>query len=71
MMLSSCVLTVSDLNAVGVTAALTGFVGFTLGLWMLVWSGFDSTGRVKPNLWGWLALSVVSYLLMLWGLIKA
>ncbi|MFA0751431.1 MAG: hypothetical protein SLRJCFUN_001834 [Candidatus Fervidibacter sp.] len=68
---SSRVLTVSDLNAIGVAAALVGFVGFTAGLWAIVWLGFDREGRLKPTLWGWAVLSVVSYLLMLWGLTKA
>jgi predicted lysophospholipase L1 biosynthesis ABC-type transport system permease subunit len=68
---SNRVLTVSDLNAIGVVAALVGFVGFTVGVWMLVWQGFDRTGRLKPALWGWALVSVVSYLLMLWGLTKA
>ncbi len=64
-------LTVKDLNPIGVAATLLGFVGFTLCLWLLVWVGLSKEGRVQRP-FGWLAVAlVVSFAVMLWGLMKA
>ncbi|MFN3421758.1 MAG: hypothetical protein ACK40X_08550 [Armatimonadota bacterium] len=64
-------LTAKDLNPVGVAATILGFVGFTFCLWSLVWIGLDKGGRVKrPFKWIAVAL-VVSFAMMLWGLMKA
>ncbi len=64
-------LTVKDLNPFGVAAALIGFVGFTLSLWLLVWMGLNREGRLRRPFF-WLALVlVVSCSVMLWGLTKA
>lgn len=67
----SRVLTVSDLNPWGITAALVGFCGFTLGLWTLVWLMWDAKGHLRSRWEWWVAALVVSYLVMLWGLMKA
>ncbi len=64
-------LTAKDLNFFGVAAALLGFVGFTVCLWLLVWVGLDKEGKVKRPFY-WLAVAlVVSFAVMVWGLTKA
>ncbi len=71
MPVASRVLTVSDLDPLGTTAALVGFVGFTLSLWALVWLGWDAKGHLRSRFGWWVVALVVSYLVMLWGLMKA
>lgn len=64
-------LTVSDLNPVGVVAAMVGFIGFASSVWLMVWLGFNQQGKAQPAFWRWALLSIGSYALMLWGLAKA
>lgn len=64
-------LTNSDLQGIGVVVTLMGFVGFTLSSWLLLWSGLDRKGNARRTFWWWVAGVVISYALILWGLIKA
>ncbi len=64
-------LTGSDLHWIGVVAALMGFVGFALSLWLLLWSGLDRQGNTRRTFWWWATIAVISYALMVWGLTKA
>lgn len=65
------ILTASDLNAAGVAAALVGFLGFTIALWATVWHGMGADGQWRPVARWWLCMLLVSFLTLLWGLLKA
>ncbi len=64
-------LTVKDLNPLGVLAALLGFVGFSVSLWLLVWKGLDGEGRWRRPFFWWAVALVLAFVVMLWGLTKA
>lgn len=55
-----------------VWVAEVGFVGYVASLFLLIWRGFDGEGRWRGRSgWWWLLGALVSFALLVQGLLRA